>query len=111
MPVSKGSVESPIRGRHESACRTSLVVGNVRIEKVPYHSLVLGVAPPGLLLEEVHCRLAQSDSNSDPFFAESQLTRGWKEIIDYPDVPQRLICVSYFLFHRCLFPFANNRLQ
>lgn len=91
--------------------RTPFLVSDVYVQKAAYHLLVVGMVLFGLLFEKVHRCFAQSDCDFDLFLVESQFTRGWKEIINDPDIAEGFIGVFYFLFHRFSFPFANNLLQ
>lgn len=54
----------------------------------------------GLLLKKINGFFAQTNSNFDLFFIKGQFIRRWKEIVNYSDIAQRLIGVSFFLFHR-----------
>jgi len=88
-----------------------LVVGDVEVQEAAYHFLVMSTVLFGLLFEKVYGIPAQSDCHFDLFFIENQFTRRRQEIINNPYIAQGLIRVSYFLFHKFSFPFANSLLQ
>ena len=88
-----------------------MVVGDVEVQEAAYHFLVMSTVLFGLLFEKVYGILAQSDCDFDLFFIERQFTRRRQKIINNPDIAQGFIRVSYFLFHKFSFPFANSLLQ
>ena len=93
---------------HRSAGGAFLVVGDVEVEEAADHLLVLGMALPGLLFEEIHGSLTQPDSDFDLFFVKRQLIGGRQKIINDPDITQGLIRIFYWLLHRSSFPFASS---
>ena len=71
----------------------------VSIEQTADHSLVLGVVPSRLVLEEFDAAFAQGDGDLDTLFAKHQLIWRRQEVADHSRF-NGMTCVFYFRAHR-----------
>ena len=83
----------------------------VSIEQTADHSLVLGVVPSRLVLEEFDAAFAQGDGDLDTLFAKHQLLRARQEISYDSKVSEGFVGVFDFRAHRCVFPSASSPRQ
>ena len=83
----------------------------VSIEQTADHSLVLGVVPSRLVLEEFDAAFAQRDGDLDTLFAKHQVLRSRQEIRYDSKVSEGFVGVFDFRAHRSVFLSASSPRQ
>ena len=87
----------------------SLLMGDVFVQELADHFLILHIMLLRFLLEVIDAFLAQGDSNLGVPVLQRQVARGRKKVRHRPELADRLICVSNLLFHKYPFLFSSIR--